>query len=139
MCVCGCVQAGALVVVDNSILAPTFQQPLALGADIVMTSATKFIAGHSDVTGGLLSVRDPDLADRVYFYQVCRCRVRLIICATLCHDGSSGALAVIVGLHVGRYLATVSSDLISQRHGMHHVAVEYAPSSSDDDVQKHAE
>jgi hypothetical protein len=58
-------------VVDNSILAPTFQQPLALGADIVMTSATKFIAGHSDVTGGLLSVRDPALAERVYFYQVC--------------------------------------------------------------------
>ena len=57
--------------VDNSILAPTFQQPLALGADIVMTSATKFIAGHSDVTGGLLSVRDPELAERVYFYQVC--------------------------------------------------------------------
>ena len=63
-------QAGALVVVDNSILAPTFQQPLVLGADIVMTSATKFIAGHSDVTGGLLSVRDPELAERVYFYQV---------------------------------------------------------------------
>ncbi|KAK9915143.1 hypothetical protein WJX75_005286 [Coccomyxa subellipsoidea] len=62
-------EAGALVVVDNSILAPTFQQPLALGADIVMTSATKFIAGHSDVTGGLLSVRDPALAERVYFYQ----------------------------------------------------------------------
>ncbi len=66
-----CVQGGALVVVDNSILAPTFQQPLALGADIVMTSATKFIAGHSDVTGGLLSVKDPQLAERVYFYQVC--------------------------------------------------------------------
>ncbi len=64
-------QGGALVVVDNSILAPTFQQPLALGADIVMTSATKFIAGHSDVTGGLLSVKDPELAERVYFYQVC--------------------------------------------------------------------
>ncbi|CAL8468529.1 g8069 [Coccomyxa elongata] len=62
-------EGGALVVVDNSILAPTFQQPLALGADIVMTSATKFIAGHSDVTGGLLSVKDPELAERVYFYQ----------------------------------------------------------------------
>ena len=37
--------------VDNSIMAPVFQQPLELGADIVMTSATKFVAGHSDVTG----------------------------------------------------------------------------------------
>ena len=64
------VQAGALVVVDNSILAPVFQQPLALGADISMTSATKFIGGHSDITGGILSVRDPELAKQVYFFQV---------------------------------------------------------------------
>jgi cystathionine beta-lyase len=35
-----------------------------------MTSATKFIAGHSDVTGGILSVKDPELAKRIYFYQV---------------------------------------------------------------------
>ena len=56
--------------VDNSILAPVFQQPLALGADISMTSATKFIAGHSDVTGGILSVKDAELAKRIYFYQV---------------------------------------------------------------------
>ena len=63
-------QAGALVVVDNSILAPVFQQPLALGADISMTSATKFIGGHSDITGGILSVRDPELAKQVYFFQV---------------------------------------------------------------------
>lgn len=58
------------MVVDNSILAPVFQQPLALGADISMTSATKFIAGHSDVTGGILSVKDAELAKRIYFYQV---------------------------------------------------------------------
>ena len=60
-----------MVVVDNSILAPVFQQPLALGADICMTSATKFIAGHSDVTAGTLSVKQPELAQRIYFYQVC--------------------------------------------------------------------
>ena len=63
-------QAGAVVLVDNSMMAPLFQQPLALGADISMTSATKFIAGHSDVTGGILSVKDAALAQRVYFYQV---------------------------------------------------------------------
>ncbi len=64
------VQAGALVVVDNSILAPVFQQPLQLGADISMTSATKFIGGHSDVTAGILSIKGKDLAQRLYFLQV---------------------------------------------------------------------
>ncbi|KAK9860382.1 hypothetical protein WJX84_000978 [Apatococcus fuscideae] len=62
-------KAGVLVVVDNSIMAPVFQQPLALGADISMTSATKFIAGHSDVTGGLLAVKDPQIAEQIYFFQ----------------------------------------------------------------------
>ena len=62
-------QAGALVVVDNSIMAPVFQQPLALGADICMTSATKFIGGHSDITGGTLSIRRAELAQRLYFVQ----------------------------------------------------------------------
>ena len=61
---------GALVAVDNSIMAPIFQSPLALGADIVMTSATKFIAGHSDVTAGILSVKGKALADEIYFHQV---------------------------------------------------------------------
>jgi len=60
---------GALSMVDNSIMAPTFQQPLALGADISMTSATKFVAGHSDVTAGILSVKGDELADAVYFLQ----------------------------------------------------------------------
>ena len=55
--------------VDNSIMAPVFQSPLALGADISMTSATKFIAGHSDVTGGILAVKGEALAKEVYFHQ----------------------------------------------------------------------
>ena len=58
------------MVVDNSIMAPTFQQPLALGADISMTSATKFINGHSDIMGGILSVKGQELADKIYFTQV---------------------------------------------------------------------
>jgi cysteine-S-conjugate beta-lyase len=62
-------KVGALVVVDNSILAPTFQQPLALGADICMTSATKFLAGHSDVMAGVLTVRGEELAKEIYFHQ----------------------------------------------------------------------
>jgi len=60
---------GCIVMVDNSIMAPVFQRPLDLGADISMTSATKFICGHSDVTGGILSVKDPELAKEVYFLQ----------------------------------------------------------------------
>ena len=61
--------AGALSMVDNSIMAPIFQQPLELGADISMTSATKFVAGHSDVTAGILSVKGDELAARVYALQ----------------------------------------------------------------------
>ena len=67
---CIAAQAGALVVVDNSMMAPTFQQPLALGADISMTSATKFLNGHSDIMGGILSVKGQDLANKIYFTQV---------------------------------------------------------------------
>eukprot|EP00210_Caulerpa_lentillifera_P005845 g5589.t1 len=61
--------AGAIVCVDNSILTAVFCQPLALGADITMTSATKFISGHSDVTAGLLAIKDPELAAKIYFLQ----------------------------------------------------------------------
>ncbi|KAL4442966.1 hypothetical protein ABPG77_008457 [Micractinium sp. CCAP 211/92] len=62
-------EAGALVCVDNSILTCLYQPALELGADIAMTSATKFIGGHSDVTAGVLAVRDKQLADRIYFVQ----------------------------------------------------------------------
>ena len=61
-------QAGAVVCVDNSIMA-LFQNPLDLGADINMVSATKFVGGHSDVTAGILTVRDTELGDRIYFHQ----------------------------------------------------------------------
>jgi len=62
---------GALVMVDNSMMAPLLQKPLSLGADIAMTSATKFIAGHSDVTGGILSVSHGNdaAASKLKYYQ----------------------------------------------------------------------
>lgn len=63
-------EAGALSVVDNSILTFMYQRPLDLGADISMTSATKFIGGHSDVMAGVLAVRDEKLADAIAFHQV---------------------------------------------------------------------
>jgi cystathionine beta-lyase/cystathionine gamma-synthase len=58
-----------LLAVDNTFATPYLQQPLDLGADIVMHSVTKFIAGHSDLVMGALVVRDKTLAERLYFIQ----------------------------------------------------------------------
>jgi cystathionine gamma-synthase len=60
---------GALVVVDNTFASPALQQPLSLGADVVVHSATKYLGGHSDVIGGAVIVRDAELAERVAFQQ----------------------------------------------------------------------
>ncbi|HFK1719620.1 cystathionine gamma-synthase [Bacillus thuringiensis] len=60
---------GALTFVDNTFLTPLFQKPLELGADVVLHSATKFIAGHSDVTAGLAVVTDAELAQKLGFLQ----------------------------------------------------------------------
>ncbi|MGH0564697.1 cystathionine beta-lyase [Bacillus cereus] len=59
----------ALTFVDNTFLTPLFQKPLDLGADVVLHSATKFIAGHSDVTAGLAVVKDTELAQKLGFLQ----------------------------------------------------------------------
>ena len=58
---------GALLVVDNTFATPYLQNPLALGAHVVMHSTTKYIGGHSDVIGGALVVDDPALAERLRF------------------------------------------------------------------------
>lgn len=58
-----------LLAVDNTFATPYLQQPLDLGADIVMHSATKYLGGHSDVVMGALVVRDKELADKLYFIQ----------------------------------------------------------------------
>ncbi|WP_418602816.1 cystathionine gamma-synthase [Hwangdonia sp.] len=58
-----------LLAVDNTFATPYLQQPLDLGADIVMHSATKYLGGHSDVVMGALVVKDKELADRLYFIQ----------------------------------------------------------------------
>ena len=60
---------GALTFVDNTFLTPAHQKPLSLGADIVLHSATKFLSGHSDVIAGLAVVKDPALADKLYYLQ----------------------------------------------------------------------
>jgi len=58
-----------LLGVDNTFATPYLQQPLTLGADIVMHSATKYLGGHSDVVMGALVVKDEELAERLYFIQ----------------------------------------------------------------------
>jgi cystathionine gamma-synthase len=61
--------AGAVLVVDNTFASPYLQQPLTLGADVVVHSTTKYCGGHSDVVGGGLVVRDLDLAEKIAFHQ----------------------------------------------------------------------
>ncbi|MDY6055191.1 cystathionine gamma-synthase [Micrococcus sp.] len=60
---------GALLVVDNTFATPYLQSPIALGADVVVHSTTKYIGGHSDVIGGALVIPDAELAERVKFQQ----------------------------------------------------------------------
>jgi cystathionine gamma-synthase len=64
-----CADAGALLVVDNTFASPYLQNPLALGADVVVHSTTKYLGGHSDVLGGALVVADPELGERLAFNQ----------------------------------------------------------------------
>ncbi len=59
----------SLLVVDNTFATPYLQQPLLLGADIVMHSATKYLGGHSDVVLGLVALKDKELADKLYYIQ----------------------------------------------------------------------
>jgi cystathionine gamma-synthase len=61
--------AGARLVVDNTFASPYLQQPLALGADVVLHSTTKYVGGHSDVVGGALVTSDDDLAEALRFTQ----------------------------------------------------------------------
>ena len=64
-------EVGALVVADNTFLSPAGQNPLALGADIVVHSTTKYINGHSDVVGGAVVARDRELVDTLAWWANC--------------------------------------------------------------------
>lgn len=64
-----CQEKGVLLVVDNTFATPYLQQPLELGADIVVHSVTKYLGGHSDVVGGALVTSDADLHEKLAFYQ----------------------------------------------------------------------
>ncbi len=60
---------GAFLVVDNTFATPYLQQPLVLGADIVVHSTTKYLGGHSDVVGGFVATSLPEVAERIAFLQ----------------------------------------------------------------------
>jgi cysteine-S-conjugate beta-lyase len=75
---------GALVEVDSTMMSPCLQQPLALGADLVVHSATKFISGHSDCMAGVVVVKDRALAEQVRWWAP---HCVACLCWTLCCHG----------------------------------------------------
>lgn len=64
-------QCGALLVVDNTFLSPALQQPIALGADVVVHSTTKYLNGHSDVVGGAVIAADEEVAEKLGWWANC--------------------------------------------------------------------
>lgn len=64
-----CRERGLLLIADNTFLTPYLLRPLDLGADITVYSATKYLSGHNDTVAGLVVVKDPQLAEQVYFHQ----------------------------------------------------------------------
>ncbi|GAA1289722.1 cystathionine gamma-synthase [Planotetraspora silvatica] len=62
-------ESGAVLLVDNTFASPYLQQPLALGADVVVHSTTKYVGGHSDVVGGALIARSAEVGERLAFHQ----------------------------------------------------------------------
>jgi cystathionine beta-lyase/cystathionine gamma-synthase len=64
-----CRQRDLLLIADNTFLTPYLLRPLELGADITVYSATKYLSGHNDTVAGLVTVKDPGLAEQVYFHQ----------------------------------------------------------------------
>jgi cystathionine gamma-synthase len=60
---------GAILAVDNTFASPYLQNPLDLGADVVVHSTTKYLGGHSDVIGGFVATNDPTIAERLFFLQ----------------------------------------------------------------------
>jgi cystathionine gamma-lyase len=62
-----CKGSGAIVVVDNTFASPINQNPLDMGADVVVHSVTKYIGGHSDIIGGAIILNSKELYDRIFF------------------------------------------------------------------------
>ena len=104
--------AGALCVVDNTFLSPVLQQPLALGADVVVHSTTKYINGHSDVVGGAVIARESEIAEKLMWWGNCLGLtgapfdgwltlrgLRTLSARLRAHQENAGALAGLVNEH----------------------------------------
>ena len=123
----------AILVVDNTFASPYLQQPLLLGADVVVHSTTKYLGGHSDVIGGALIARDPELAEQLAYHQNAMGAVAAPLDSWLVLRGAK-TLAVRMDRHCAN--AKVIVDMLSSHsavsevlypglegHDGHHVAV----------------
>ena len=123
----------AILVVDNTFASPYLQQPLLLGADVVVHSTTKYLGGHSDVIGGALIARDPELAEQLAYHQNAMGAVAAPLDSWLVLRGAK-TLAVRMDRHCANAKAVVemlrNNDAVSEvlypgieGHDGHHVAV----------------
>jgi cystathionine gamma-lyase len=96
--------AGALLAVDNTFMSPYFQRPIALGADLVMHSTTKYINGHSDLIGGVVITNDEALAEKLAFLSNALGGIQSAFDAYLCLR-SLKTLAVRMRAHAANALA----------------------------------
>jgi cystathionine gamma-synthase len=123
----------AILVVDNTFASPYLQQPLLLGADVVVHSTTKYLGGHSDVIGGALIARDPELAEQLAYHQNAMGAVAAPLDSWLVLRGAK-TLAVRMDRHCANAKAVVemlsSHPAVSEvlypgleGHDGHHVAV----------------
>jgi cystathionine gamma-synthase len=105
-------ECGALMAVDNTFLTPLLQQPLSLGADIVVHSTTKYINGHSDVVGGAVVARTPALLEKLDWWANCvgstaspwDCSqtmrgLRTLHARMRCHEENTQAIARVLAAH----------------------------------------
>jgi cystathionine gamma-synthase len=105
-------ECGALLVADNTFLTPLGQQPLALGADLVVHSTTKYLNGHSDVVGGAVIARDAALLEQLGWWANCvgstaspfDCSqvlrgLRTLDARLRCHEENAGQLARLLAAH----------------------------------------
>ncbi|SUH40670.1 O-succinylhomoserine (thiol)-lyase [Salmonella enterica subsp. enterica] len=81
-------EAGAVSVVDNTFLSPALQNPLALGADLVLHSCTKYLNGHSDVVAGVVIAKDPEMVTELAWWRIILAslagRLIAICCCAVC-------------------------------------------------------
>jgi cystathionine gamma-synthase len=123
--------AGAIVVVDNTFATPYLQQPLALGADVVVHSTTKYLGGHSDVVGGFVATNDDAISEQLAFLQRSLGAVPGPFDAWLVLRGAK-TLAVRMERHCAN--AHVVADFLSQHERVEHVLYPGLPTHPGHDI-----